>query len=230
MRQVLKLPHAQPEWLLIVTTLLLFVFYYVGRTDVVGVFSPQRGWHSLTPGRLPVPLHYGAAALLLAVLPVIAARLMTGMRLRDLGLGVGDWRAGLGWLAVGAPIAILAGWVASRGAPMRAVYPLDPSVLPDLPHFVPYALMQFLYYGAWEVLFRGVLLFGLRQRTGAATANVAQTALSVTAHFGRIWSETFSALPAGLVFGWVTLRVRSIWYIAVVHWLVGVSLDWFVLH
>jgi membrane protease YdiL (CAAX protease family) len=49
----------------------------------------------------------------------------------------------------------------------------------------------------------------------------------LTAHFGRAIGETFAALPAGFVFGWVTLRVRSIWYIALIHWTVGVSLDWF---
>lgn len=60
-------------------------------------------------------------------------------------------------------------------------------------------------------------------------ANAVQTAVSVTAHFGRALNETFAALPAGLVFGWVTGRIGSMWYIAVIHWVVGVSLDWFTL-
>ena len=67
-------------------------------------------------------------------------------------------------------------------------------------------------------------------RLGGATANVLQTALSVTAHFGRAINETASALPAGLVFGWVDLKLDSIWYVAILHWLVGVSMDWFILH
>lgn len=218
-----------PEWLLGAGTLLLLLFHYLLRADTVGVFSPQRGWHPLTLGTLPLPLHYLAAALVLGVLPVAVAIGLTGKSPAGLGLGLGDWRAGLRWLALGIPLAVLAGWVGARAAPMRAVYPLDATVTPDLSTFVPYALLQFLYYGAWEVLFRGVLLFGLADRMGTTSANLAQTGLSVTAHFGRAFSETFSALPAGLLFGLVTLRVRSVWYIAIIHWLVGTSCDWFIL-
>jgi len=79
------------------------------------------------------------------------------------------------------------------------------------------------------VLFRGVLLFGLRPRLGAGAANLVQTALSVTAHFGRAVNETFAAAPAGIVFGAIDLNVGSIWYVALLHWLVGVSMDWFIL-
>ena len=57
-----------------------------------------------------------------------------------------------------------------------------------------------------------------------------QTVLSVTAHFGRAINETASALVAGPIFGWVDLKVGSIWYVAILHWLVGVSMDWFILH
>ena len=217
------------EWLLGSGTLLLVIFHYLLRADTVGVFSPHRGWHALTLGPLPLPLHYVAAALVLGVVPVIVARAATGKSLAQLGLGLGDWRSGLRWLALGLPLAILAGYVGARSAPMRAVYPLDTTVAADPSAFAPYAALQFLYYGAWEVFFRGVLLFGLADRLGRTTANLAQTGLSVTAHFGRAFSETFSALPAGLIFGWVTLRVRSIWYIAIVHWVVGISCDWFIL-
>jgi hypothetical protein len=32
-----------------------------------------------------------------------------------------------------------------------------------------------------------------------------------------------------LAFGWVALRTGSVWPIAITHWLVGVSCDWFIL-
>jgi membrane protease YdiL (CAAX protease family) len=219
----------QPEWLLVVGTLALFIFYYLIRADTVGVFTPARGWHPLTSRALPPLLHYASAALVLGVMPVFAAHLISGAGLRQLGLGLGDWQAGSRWLAVGVPLAVLAGRVGANATPVRAVYPLDTDVTADLASFAPYAMLQFLYYGAWEVLFRGVLLSGLKERIGAGPANLVQTALSVTAHFGRASNETFAALPAGLLFGCVTLRVRSVWYIAIIHWLVGVSCDWFIL-
>ncbi len=218
-----------PAWLVLLATMALAAFYYVARADTVGVFSPARGWAALTGRPHGSAAHFALSALLLGVLPVLAARRLAGLPLAALGLGRGRSRAGLAWLAVGVPLAVVAGKIAAASPAMRAVYPLDPTVTGAPGSFVPYALLQFLYYGSWEVLFRGVLLFGLARRWGAVPANVVQTALSVTAHFGRPVSETLAAIPAGLVFGFVDLRVGSVWYVALIHWLVGLSLDWFIL-
>ncbi len=216
------------DLLVLSAAVVLLTFYYVARADLIGVSSANRGWVAMTLRSVPSWVHFVAAALLLGLLPVVVARSLTGLTLRELGLGLGNVRAGLLLLLAGTPLAILAGAIGAASPAMRAVYPL----FPDLAHggFAGYAVLQFLYFGAWEVLFRSVLLFGLRPRLGGATANVLQTALSVTAHFGRAINETASALPAGLVFGWVDLRLGSIWYIAFLHWVVGVSMDWFILH
>ena len=77
------------EWLLGSGTLLLVIFHYLLRADTVGVFSRERGWHPLTQGPVPLPLHYLAAALVLGVLPLILARAATGKSLAQLGLGIG---------------------------------------------------------------------------------------------------------------------------------------------
>jgi len=220
--------RAAPAALLVAATVLLFVFYYLVRADTVGVFAGARGWAPLTPYTVPAALHFVASALLLGVIPVALARALTGRTLRELGLGLGNWRAGLVILAIGIPGAIVAGKIAALTPAFRAVYPLDPSLTADPAVFGPYALREGLYYVAWEVLFRGVLLFGLLPRLGGAVSNAVQTALSVTAHFGRPLNETFSAIPAGLLFGGVDLKVGSIWYVAMVHWVVGVSMDWFI--
>ena len=216
-------------WLLVVATLVLVAFYYFARADAIAVSGPDRPWFAITGPPLKPSAHFVAAAVLLGLIPLLAARRLTGLDFRALGLGLGNWRAGLACLAVGIPIAILAGRIAANSPAMRAVYPLDPLLTPDPVVFARGAALQFLYFGAWEVLFRGVLLFGLIAWLGATGSILSQTALSVTAHFGRAINETFAALPAGLVFGWVTLRLQSIWYIAVIHWVVAVSMDWFIL-
>jgi membrane protease YdiL (CAAX protease family) len=225
-------PHSRlrygAELLVLAATGALLAFYYIGRADVIGVSSATRGWAAMTLRALPDGAHFTVAAVLLAVVPVVAARRLTGLSLEQLGLGPGNVRAGLILLLAGAPLAVLAGALGAASPAMRAVYPLFP--LAAHHGFVAYALLQFLYFGAWEVLFRGVLLFGLRRDHGDGSANALQTALSVTAHFGRAINETASALPAGLVFGWVDLKLGSIWYVAMLHWLVGVSMDWFILH
>ena len=222
-------PGRRPEALLGVATVVLVCFYYLARADAVGVYSPARGWHALTAPPLAPPVHFAAAVILLAVIPVASARWLTGLSLGDLGLGLGRWRAGLVWLVAGLPLAVLAGRIAAFSPAIRAVYPLDAALTAEPHVFARYAALQLLYFGSWEVLFRGVLLFGLRHPLGAVGSNVVQTALSVTAHFGRAINETLAAAPAGLVFGAVDARLGSIWYVALLHWLVGVSMDWFIL-
>ena len=205
----------------------LTVFYYFARADTIGVSGLGHLWSPMTRPGLPIGLHWAGALLLLGLLPVLAARRLIGLSWRALGLGVGAWRQGLALVAIGAPLAMVAGYLGSRSAAMRAVYPLDPGFAES--RFALYAALQALYFGPWEVLFRGVLLFGTRQRWGDSGANALQTALSVTAHFGRAMNETIAAFPAGLLFGWIGLRLNSIWYVALLHWLVGVSMDWFIL-
>src|SRR5580765_6039202 len=97
------------EWLPVVATLALVTFYYLMRADSVGVFSPARGWHALTSRPLSPWLHYVGSGLVLGVVPVLLARRLTGLTLTQLGLGFGRWRLGLRWLAIGVPLAIIAG-------------------------------------------------------------------------------------------------------------------------
>jgi membrane protease YdiL (CAAX protease family) len=220
-------PARRAEAMIALSVLALTTFYYAARADSLGVLSTAGVWSPVVERALDPRSHFIAGFLLLGLAPVLAARRILGTRFSGLGLGLGDWRRGLAWLAAGVPVALLAGCIASRSTAMQAVYPLDRAVVPDPSAFTPYAALQFLYYGSWEVLFRGVLLFGLRSSLGSGRANMLQTALSVTAHFGRPIDETLAALPAGLLFGWIDLRVGSIWYVAIIHWLVGVSADWF---
>lgn len=208
--------------------LVLFVFYYWARADAVGVLPAGGAGHRLTGPPLPAPLHYAAAAVLLGLVPMAAARWLTGRRLPELGLAAGRPGLGLAWLAVGLPLAALGGWIGSGSEAMQAVYPLRPGLTAGT-DFLLHSATSFLYYGAWEVLFRGALLFGLEDRLGGPGANALQTVLSVLAHFGRPATETFAALPAGLVFGSIALRTRSVWYVALIHWTTAVSTDWFLL-
>lgn len=208
--------------------LVLFVFYYWARADAVGALSAGGPAYRVTGPPLPAPVHYAASAVLLGLIPVAATRWLTGRGLGQLGLGVGRPRLGLLWLAVGLPLAALGGWIASGSEAMQAVYPLRPDLTPGT-DFLLHSATSLLYYAAWEALFRGALLFGLEDRLGGAGANALQTVLSVLAHFGRPATETFAALPAGLVFGSIALRTRSVWYVTLIHWTAAVSTDWFLL-
>lgn len=211
-----------------VAVLTLTMFYYWTRADTIGVASAQRGWFSMTGGTLSPVAHNLVSGLLLGLIPLACGRFLSARSWREFGLGLGRVDRGLIWLGIGVPVAILAGWLSSANPAMQAVYPLDTGLTADPGKFALHALVQLVYYAAWEMLFRGVLLGGLKDRFGFANANIIQTALSVLAHFGRPFPETFSAIPAGLAFGGVVRTTRSIWYVVIIHWVVGTSQDWFI--
>jgi len=134
-----RLAGRRTEGLLAVVTVALACFHYFARADAIGVFSRPQGWFTLTAPPLALPLHFGASALLLAVIPVLAARRLTGLSLGELGLGLGRWRVGLAWLAIGLPLAVLAGRIAALSPAIRAVYPLDRALSPEPGVFARYA-------------------------------------------------------------------------------------------
>ena len=219
---------SRPAWLILVAMMALTQFYYWTRADIIGVSTVSRGWSAMTMEPVSLLGHNLAAGLLLGVVPLLCARGLCLMKFRDLGLGLGRPRRGMIWLAVGIPVAVLAAKLASLQPEMRAVYPLNPGLTAEAGPFLRHAGAQLIYYGAWEILFRGILLYGLQEKFGFASANIIQTALSVVAHFGRPFTETAAAIPAGLVFGGVARATGSVWYVVIIHWTVGVAQDWFI--
>ena len=218
----------RPAWVILVAMIALTQFYYWTRADTIGVTAVGRGWVEMTRQPVSMLQYHLAAGLILGALPLLCARKLCGLGLKDLGLGLGRPVKGLVWLAIGIPVAVLAAKLSSVQPEMRAVYPLDPGLTAATGPFARHAGLQFIYYSGWEILFRGILLYGLKDRFGFAAANIIQTALSVVAHFGRPFTETASAIPAGLAFGGVARQTGSVWYVVIIHWAVGVAQDWFI--
>ena len=174
--------------------------------------------------------HNLAAAVLLGVVPVLVAGFLKGRNWQGLGLGRGRIARGLVWVGIGIPIAIVLGKLSADHPHVQAVYPLGGGVPADLPGFARHALTQLPYYASWEILFRGILLYGLTPRFGFAGANAVQTTMSVLAHFGRPLSETLAALPAGLALGGVARHTGGVWYVIVIHYTAAMAQDWFLVH
>jgi membrane protease YdiL (CAAX protease family) len=95
----------------------------------------------------------------------------------------------------------------------------------SVPTFIIYAIIYGMYYIGWEFFFRGFILFGLRERVGDIFAVLIQTLPSVIAHIGRPESEMISSILAGVVFGFLILKSKSIWYVVILHWFIGLSCD-----
>jgi membrane protease YdiL (CAAX protease family) len=94
--------------------------------------------------------------------------------------------------------------------------------------FLVVEVFYLIYYCGWEFLFRGFMLLGLEQRAGAVMAILIQTIPSAVVHIGKPVAESFAAILAGWVFGYLAYRTRSILYPLLLHAVVGIGTDMFV--
>jgi membrane protease YdiL (CAAX protease family) len=155
---------------------------------------------------------------------------VSGVRLSELGLGAGDARFGAKFLLL-IPIMVLpVAYVASGMADVRAEYPMCQALYTRRDLVIWYELAYVaVFYTAWEFYFRGLLLFGLKSELGATNAILIQTMASSLVHIGKPEGEILGSIPIGLLFGWLALRTRSIWYGWAVHASLGVLTDLFIL-
>lgn len=96
-----------------------------------------------------------------------------------------------------------------------------------------YFLSYILYYIGWEYLFRGIALKGTKDKIGILGAILFTTLISSLIHtsianFGKPMLETLSAIPAGLIFGYITHKTNSIYYSLYTHSIVGILTDIFI--
>ena len=220
----LKQNDLEPLVILLAVPVILTVWVYYGKQGSFGsVFEGLRGrWDQDLNATL---YEYLAAFTLMFGVPALIVKLLFKGRLRDWGLRVGDVRQGLRHLAIGLPLCLLAAYLGSLDPAVRAAYPLARSAVGHVSRFLAVEACYLLYYLGWEFFFRGFMLFGLEKRYGPAVAILVQTIPSALVHIGKPASESFAAIAAGLAFGYVAVRTRSIFYPLVLHAMVGIGTD-----
>ena len=177
--------------------------------------------------------HNFTPIILFFALGIVFVKFVLKADLKDFGLGPGDIKTGLKICLVLTPIMVLAGLTAVFDKGMNTTYPLPRYVI-----YAPakYALLYYVsyiaYYIGWEFLFRGIGIFSFK-KDNALMAIAVSTMISALIHssiagFGKPLAETFSAIPAGIAFGYVAYKTRSVWYGFYLHSLVGFSTDFLI--
>jgi membrane protease YdiL (CAAX protease family) len=189
------------------------------------------GTSGTTPGLSAYLYEFGAFFVLMFVVPVLLLRRRPRRSLAELGLGWGGSpRAAVLTVLAAAFVVVPMAWLAAGMPAVRETYPLFRALFQQPALVLPYeAAYVLLFYVAWEAFFRGYLLFTLEAEYGAAAAILIQTMASCLVHIGHPESEILGAIPAGIVFGMIALRTRSIWPTFLLHATLGVLTDLFVL-
>lgn len=182
------------------TTLLLLVDHY-------HPWQPAWATTLATLARVRVLERLG----LYLVIPVVVIVIAFRDRLDTYGFGLGDWRAGLKWTALGIAIFGPIVYLSGQQPEMITYYARLHTGLDN------WLLTTALALFGWEFVFRGFLLFALAHVAGQM-AIVLQAVPFALAHQGKPELETMSTIFGGSAFGWVAWRTRSLLYPFLIHW------------
>jgi membrane protease YdiL (CAAX protease family) len=159
-------------------------------------------------------------------LPALVVRCVFREPLRSYGLTWGEghrhWYFYALMLVVMAPLI----WLVSYQSAFQRTYPFySPASGEALwPRFWCWELMYWMQFFALEFFFRGFMVHGLKHRFGAYGIFVMMVPYCMI-HFSKPMPETFAAIIAGIVLGFMSLTTGSIWLGVAVHISVAVSMD-----
>lgn len=192
-------------------------------------------WYLATPG--PTLLRFatpdivtalsaiGWSLVFLLLLPALIFRLVVG-RLDGAGLQWGDARFGLRALLGASVVAVPLILLSSGDASLALTYPWAGAWPGEsLTNLLIWVVAYFFYYIAFEAFYRGFVLHGAARALGTTQALWLQTIMATLIHLGKPLPELLAAAPASLLFGVLALRSRSVLYPALLHLVIGVTLD-----
>jgi membrane protease YdiL (CAAX protease family) len=87
--------------------------------------------------------------------------------------------------------------------------------------FLSYFLTSSVSLAASEFMYRGFLIFGLRDKFKEGSILI-QTIPFVLLHLGKPELETISTLFTGVLFGWVVYRGNSFWPAFIIHLFINI--------
>lgn len=154
--------------------------------------------------------YYVDAIVLFFVIPIIIL-ILSKERIKDYGMDLGDIQKSITYAVLFSILSIIIVSIAVDKIPALKLYYQQYRIS------LEFIIKIVLYMIAWEFLFRGFLLFGLGKRFGFVAANCIQTFLFFLAHIGKPYLEVISTLFTGLLFGYITIRTKSVWPMIAIH-------------
>ena len=136
---------------------------------------------------------------------------------RRYGLSLGNWKKGALFSIVG--ILLMAVVIAglARLEEFSSYYRLGFFEERDLHGMIEFALRLGVYMFSWEFIFRGFMLFGLKDRFGSLAIWIQAIPFAIM-HLGKPELETLSTIFGGAAFGYIDLESRSVLPSVVIHW------------
>ena len=158
------------------------------------------------------------------ILSIIVIKFILKENLRNYGLQFGDYRTGLILSAIFFLVMVPAIWFFSAEPDFSEKYPHLLSTRNNYKEFFIYESGMMLYMISWEFIWRGFMLFGLKEKFGYYSVMI-QMIPFVILHNGKPAAETFGAIAGGIALGVLALRTNSILYCVITHMGIMFTID-----
>jgi hypothetical protein len=158
------------------------------------------------------------------VLSVIIIKFILKESLKEYGLQIGEIKTGLTLSATFFFVMLPVIWFFSSAPAFADRYPHLLSSRNNWSVFFIYESGLLLYMISWEFIWRGFMLFGLKEKFGYYSVLI-QMIPFVILHNGKPVPETFGAIAGGIALGILAFRTNSIIYCVVTHMSVMFTID-----
>jgi len=156
-----------------------------------------------------------------AVLPILTIVLILRKNPLDFGLRPGNVKVCGFYVVITVIVAVPILYFSSRNSALARYYTVSNF------NFATYGMQTIIYLLAWEYIFRGFLLFGLKDKFKDASI-LMQMVPFVLLHLGKPEIETLSTIIMGIYFGWMAYRGNSFWPAFIIHVFINISFVVFV--
>ncbi|MDR2641878.1 MAG: CPBP family intramembrane metalloprotease [Planctomycetaceae bacterium] len=174
-----------------------------------------------------------SAFILFGIIPILIVKFVFHENLSDYGLRIGEVVRTFRSFCIAFPLVTVIAIMAGNSDLFHNVYPFNfglrrCNLSDELSYeiFLIHAFLYLGYYFGWEFMFRGFMQHGLSTKCGIGIAILMQTITSVMLHFGHPTGEIFGSICAGLAWGYLAYRSRSILSGFAQHATLGIVLDW----
>ena len=161
------------------------------------------------------------------VVPLIIS-MLCHIKFSDIGLTFKCKSPIWGWILGLSSICVIVNYFACRKHDHLEMYPQIRTPQPWGKDLMFYSSLTLVFYTlAYEIMFRGYLLFTCEAEMGRMLAIVVNTSVYTLVHIPKGWKETVGAVPMGIILCWLTLESGNIWIAVFVHIALALSSEWF---
>lgn len=212
--------------IIILVTIGFILFWFTGKSarlleNQVGKYGPERGQERhVFIKRLVGIVSFG-------LFPALVLIGYQGMRWSDYGIKPQFGASEFFWIAGLSVVIILMTSRSTRAADNLEQYPEIRTQIWSKKLLIWSALSWMGYLVAYELMFRGFLLFSCVRAFGVWPAIIINTSIYALVHVPKNAKEGIGAIPLGLLLCVITLKTGNLWVALVVHWVLSLANEWF---